>query len=233
LHANRVHADLFVVAGSRSLSALVTACAMTWALALGACARPAASGVEHPRAPMPGHAPSPADGAPAAEPPAEPTVAVMPAQSASLAPVPNSVLPAYRAGRLKLPPPPPLRDPEPGACRGPTEPGCERCCMKATPQGCFAQRSGSPGAGSPPGYNAGGHLNEGACPTTCKPCARCGLRDEWQLSQVIVPACDCPRYDGGGDPCFVRTSCACVCQQIAEAIENCPHLHPARATTSH
>jgi hypothetical protein len=145
---------------------------------------------------------------------------------------PRTVLLAYREGRLKLPPPPPLRHEKEGACTSPGEPGCEVCCTKTTESGCVGLRGSPkpPGNGSPPWYTVGGLQSDKPCPKDCKPCATCTLRDEWDFEQVqLWTECDCTRKYEGVDACFNPMGCACICGHILGAIQNCPQLHPARA----
>lgn len=107
-------------------------------------------------------------------------------------------------------------------CRSPLEPGCNPCCSEDTeghwhnrdlvPQFCwFQEGSKTPGPnGLDPGYSAG-HSKTEPCPSDCRRCAKCSLRDEQELKRVRSE-CDCSKPIER-DPCFAPGSCGCYCSR--------------------
>lgn len=121
----------------------------------------------------------------------------------------------------------------PNACRAPMEPGCNPCCEPQTDGSC-AVRKWNPGplteqelAGVTPWYNQSG-FQDGACPSQCRPCARCTQRAASELQQLGKrPECDCSQ-PAGLDECMNPDTCGCYCSRLKQLILLCPGLAPRR-----
>jgi hypothetical protein len=106
-------------------------------------------------------------------------------------------------------------------CRSPEEPECASCCF-STDDGRCIYRSGDLESGVDPWYSTSS-VEEGSCPSSCEPCARCTLRDEDDLHDLVPPPdCDCDAVELLGDDCFTPASCGCHCSKLVSAMDDCP-----------
>lgn len=117
-------------------------------------------------------------------------------------------------------------------CRGPSQPGCERCCEQAlSPDGethmcSIASRITTPAArGAPRGYNDR-RLEVGPCAPSCRPCAPCTEEEADRYAAMVASGCNCASVKPSIDPCYFPEGCDCRCQGFAE-VANCAPEVPA------
>ncbi len=130
-------------------------------------------------------------------------------------------------------PPKPVMPEAPDACRAPTEPGCNPCCEAKSNGSCVIKTWNTAGVpekelvGVTPWYNSD-EFKDGACPSQCRPCARCSQQAAQELQKLGArPECDCSKPPGL-DACMNPESCGCYCSMLKRLSEACPELAPRR-----
>lgn len=113
-------------------------------------------------------------------------------------------------------------------CTSPSEEGCESCLVINDNDSCVELSwSGSEDSEVDPWYNVNSVIS---CDSDLPVCANCLKRDKEELETLVANEtfqdCDCSEIvlEELIDPCFMPSSCECLCQRFDRLSTACPEL---------